>query len=548
MILRHSSGAFFALGAGQADAPRLIDLGWRRHPSGPDAWWTPSPYLAAPLWALRDPADAPLAAALGPYAWNYETSFAKFPLVGTGVDAVRLPAGERLYDFQVAGVQRGLMRRKTLICDEPGCGKSPQSLVVLNHLRPRRTVIGCPTFLADNWAAECERWCVDAQPVAVLDGAKKNVPDVGIVILPYSRAHAFEKQLAAAPVDLMICDEFHNLKDDLARRSWPFTSRGGLIERAASALLLSGTPMPNNPVELYGPLRAAAPDLLGGLSRSEFQDTYCQTVDLPVEVATKSGGKKKIKAQKIVGKSREALNAELRASGAMIRRLKSDVLDQLPAKNTYFVHMHPGAEIEALVREELDLFEQLQTRIMTSQELIALKGHIANVRQRLGVLKAPLIAAYCRMIFDQGEDRVVLFMLHLEAIELVRRAFDGTDVVVHVLVGAVSPSERFNRVRDFQAPGGRKLVVGQVTASGEGLTMTASRFAVLGEISWTPGKNEQAVDRVHRISQTRQVDCPICTFPHAAEERVIRVNARKALDARAVLDVNLQRMFLEAAE
>ena len=164
-------------------------------------------------------------------------------------------------------------------------------------------------------------------------------------------------------------------------------------------------------------------------------------------------------------------------------------------------------------------------------------------------MKAPDIAAYCRWIFDSGEDRLVLFMLHLPAIEAVRQAFEGSGVKVHVLTGSVDPGERFNRVKDFQAPGGgKKLVIGQVVAAGEGLTMTAARYCVLGEISWTPGKNDQAADRIHRIGQSRQCDIPILTYPHGADERVIRVNARKAIDAREVLDVNLQNMFLEAAE
>lgn len=538
MIVRAHGGAFFAQRAAPGDAARLLELCWKRHPSGPDVWWTKSPLLAAPLWGSIDTQDRETREALGPWAWNYQTSFAEGPVAGGG--DVRVPEGRALYPFQVGGVQRALMRPKMLICDQPGLGKTMQALAALNSLRPVRTLIGCPTFLATNWAEECQSWCVDAQPVAVLDGAKKTIPERGIVILPYSRGHTFEKQLLAGPpCDLVICDEFHNLKDPNARRSGPWFRAGGLVERAKRALLLSGTPMPNNPIELHAPLRAAAPELLGGMTREKFQETYCSTLHLEVGIETRSGRTIKKEIEKIVGKSKEALNAELRAGGVLVRRLKDAVLPQLPPKNLYFVHMRPDAEIEQLVREEADLFEQLQTRILPSAEMMALRGHVASVRRRLGALKAPKIAEYVRSLFDGGEDRVVLFMLHLEAIEIVRRAFERSGVVVHVLTGAEAPNERFARVRDFQAPGGRKLVVGQVTAAGEGLTMTASRFAVLGEISWTPGKNEQAVDRVHRITQTRHVDCPILTFPHAIEEKVIRVNARKALDARAVLDVDL---------
>jgi hypothetical protein len=186
---------------------------------------------------------------------------------------------------------------------------------------------------------------------------------------------------------------------------------------------------------------------------------------------------------------------------------------------------------------------------MTAQELIALKGHIANVRARLGVLKAPKIAEYAQNLLDSGEDRLVVFMLHREAIEIVRQAFERTDVVVHVLTGSESPKERFARAKSFQdSIGGRQLIIGQVVAAGEGIPMSRSRYAILGEISWTPSKNEQAVFRIDDVTKgERDLCAPILTFPHATEERVIRVNARKALDARTVLDTNLQRMFSEAA-
>ena len=80
-------------------------------------------------------------------------------------------------------------------------------------------------------------------------------------------------------------------------------------------------------------------------------------------------------------------------------------------------------------------------------------------------------------------------------------------------------------------------------AAGVGLTMTAARYCVLGEISWTPATNDQAIDRVHRLTQLRQVEAPIITFPHAVEERVIRANAKKAISAQNILDRNLMSLF-----
>lgn len=549
MILRHDNDAFHALGARPSDAPLLADLGWRRHAHTADAWWTRSPYLAAPLWSARDPADAALAERLGWYAWNYETSFADAPLAGTGVDHIRVPADRALLPFQVAGVQRLLQRKKSLLADPMGVGKTVVALSLVNMLRPRRTLVCCPSFLTENWAAEVQNWLVDAQSVTILDGAKKTLPETGLIILPYSRAHNFEHTLLAGPtIDLLILDESQMCKDELSRRGAVIFGPAGLARRADRVVALSGTPFPNTPIELWGSLVTMAPDVLDGMTKDRFKETYCSVVEMKVKVPAKSGGTKSVKAEKITGKSLAALNAELRASGFMVRREKDIVLPQLPRKNIFFVQMTPDAEIASLVREELDLYEQLQMRIMTAQELMQLRGHIARVRAQLGLLKSPKVAEYVNHIFASGEDRVVLFMLHLEAIARAADEIRRAGIEVLTLTGADDPHERYARVQRFQTPGGRRCIVGQTTASGVGLTMTAARYAVLGEIHWTPAWNDQALDRVHRIGQVHQVQAPILTFPHAVEERVLRSTARKALDARSVLDDNLQRMFLEAAE
>lgn len=524
----------------------LAELGWQPHASK-IGWFTRSPYLAAPLWDWADKTDAGTVAALGPWAWNYKTSFADAPIPDCGIDAIRLPLGERPYPFQIAGVQRALLRNKILIADQMGLGKSLQALAVANMVRPQRMIIGCPAFIALDWAAMCERWLVDAQAISVLDGARRSIPDRGVVIVPYSRGHNFARQILAGPaIDLCVMDEIHFCKDDYAKRTVPWLGKDGIARHARRVIGLTGTPMPNNSSEIYGPLSVLAAEMMRGISRDRFQERYCSVFKLKKKIETPRGTRE-MEFPRITSRNETILNAELRASGVMVRRLKNDVLKQLPPKNIYFVHMTPSAEIADLVREESTLYEQLTTKIMTAQELFALRGHTETIRTRLGLLKAPKIAEYVKYLFDSGEDRIVLFMLHTEAIDAIAKIFAG-HLTVHILDGRVAPHKRKPMVDDFQTPGGRKLAIGQVTAAGIGLTMTAARYAVSGELAWTPGTNEQAWDRIHRITQTRQCEIPVLTFPHAVEERVIRTNAKKAISAINVLDINLSSMLSVAAE
>ena len=542
LVFDPASGAYFASGVPDASTPLLTELRWTIHGGAARTWWTRSPYLAAPFWSWVDPRDKTTQEALGSYAWAYHTSFAKEPLRGTGVDEIRLPAGSQPYPFQLAGIQRAAMRKRILIADEPGCGKSLQALGVANLTRPKRIVIGCPTFLVDNWAAECEKWLVDPQPIAIAGRGKRVLPTKGVVILPYSRGHIYAEQvLKTGPIDYLIVDEPEAIKSPGARRTTPWLGEGGLFAGADRVVAIGGSPIPNNPLEVYGLLRALSPETMGAVSREAFKGMYCSSFKGTAKVPRRGGGQMAVEFEKISGRNEAALNAEMRASGVMVRRMKNDVLEQLPPKRTYLVRLTPTAEIETLVREEVTLYEMLETKLGTPQEMIALQGHIANVRARLGLLKAPRIVEYINYLFSSGEHHIVLFMLHLAAIEAVRKAFEGSRIVVRVLTGAESPRERNDSVVSFQKNMGYELIIGQVTAAGVGLTMTAARVCVLGESSWVPSQNSQCIDRVHRITQTRSVDAPILTFPNAVEERVLRTNARKQISAKRILDDNLQQ-------
>lgn len=539
-----ASRTYFALDIDDSYMALLVEMRWSAHTAQARCWWTKSPYLASPFWGWIDPRDEATRAALGWYAWNYSTSFAKGPLQGTGVDEIRLPAGSKPYPFQIAGVQRIIMRKRLLLGDDRGTGKTFQSLAAINLLRPQRIVIGCPAFLVDNWAKECEKWLCDPRSITILGRGKKQAPHAGIVILPFSLGHKFaEPLLNGPPIDYLIADQCEQLKSPGARRTVPWLGEAGLFAKAERVVATTGSPIPNNPLEIHGLLSALSPEMR--ISREAFQVAYCSTFRGVTTVATKRGGEASVEFEKNSGKNEAALNAELRASGTMVRRLKADVLEQLPPKRVFCVYLTPTGAIEDLVQEELTLYQMLETKLMTPQEMIALQGHVANVRARLGLLKAPKIAEYVRFVIGQGETRVVVFMLHLAAIEAVRKSFEGTRIKVRVLTGAQSPRERDQHVTEFQRPGGCEVAVCQIKAAGLGLTMTAARVVVLGEISWTPTDNDEAADRCWRIGQERPVEVPVLTWPHAVEERVLHTNAVKAISSQKILDINLQNIALQ---
>lgn len=513
----------------------------------PDSWFTKSVYYAAPYFAYA--ADSATQRLVNPFAWNYASSFAQHPLAIPGLQPVIFPHGQKPLDFQVAGVQKALLRPKILLGDEPGLGKTVQAIGLINSIGAKRILIGLPPFLTTNWERELRTWLTGGPHTIQILGGKKTIASGGIVILPYSVGHNYHKALLnMPPFDYVVLDEAHFLKSGDARRSrvwfggWehpdkPPHERGqwlpGLAEVNPRVMALTGTPLPNNPLEMWNSISTLAPELVAGVSKAKFKQTYC------VEGRRGFDGEETIEGSKYD----LALNTELRASGFLTRRHKNDVLTQLPPKRVFLVHLSPTARIQQLVQEEADLYEMLTMRLLTSQELIGITGHISTMRRLLGIEKAPMIAEYIRSIFQNGERRVVLFMLHTDPIRRVAEILAGWGITTLLATGNESKRVRLQNVDQFQSSDPRATcLIGQSAAAGVGLTMTAACWVVTGEMAWTPGVNDQAIDRVHRITQTRQVYAPILTFPHGTEQSVLNANARKAITAERVFQ-NLVKLI-----
>lgn len=532
----------------------------------PGVFVTRSPALVAPFYDL---CTDEVKRIVYPYALNYHNSSTIGPIQhlwgGSGPVAAPQPyiTGEASpYPFQWGGVQVLQSRRWCLLGDEAGSGKTLQSISVFNNaehypsrIRPGqsfvkpsyelRVLVGCPTFLVQNWIEEIEKWYRGYRiPIVALDKPKVNLPKAGFYVLPYSRADKhYELLHESGRFDGAILDEVHFLKGDLTvKRAGAFfgepLKRPGLVAQCDRGFSLSGTPIPNQPVELFNILSTMGPEVLHGMHRAAFEFRYTDYD----QFGRPAGAKREF-----------ALNAELRASGFMLRREKAAILPQLPAKQLALINMPLHGDIAALVREEAELFELAKMRPrQTAAELAELVGHIMRVRKAIAVKKAPMVAQYAIYQLateERRKNRLVVFMLHTEAIDIIREQCEAARIRVFVVDGRVSTKRRHEMKTEFQKPGGPPtLFLGQIKAAGVGLTLTAARRVGMGEISWSFADNSQAMDRIHRIGQTEEVMVDILTFPHAVEAKVISASARKEMTSVRILDEALTSALLTAED
>lgn len=221
---------------------------------------------------------------------------------------------DKLFPFQREGVEFILRRNgRGLIADEMGCGKTVQALAIAEAFRDEwPVVILVPPVMRDVWREAALQWVSHLKEgdIAVMSKGSERVDGRQFIIVPYSRVQQAASQLPWVNFRMVVADESHYLKDGSTKRS---KAAKVLIQRARRAIMLSGTPALSRPWELFSQVSMLRPDVFH--SYRQYTARYCGNSPFPNKGCSNT----------------EELHGLL-SWMLMIRRLKRDVLDQLPDK------------------------------------------------------------------------------------------------------------------------------------------------------------------------------------------------------------------------
>ena len=434
-------------------------------------------------------------------------------------------------------------------------------------------LILCPASLRYTWPSEIEKFCpwIPSQSIHVVRGkddvhfaaqihrwrdqrlpsaAGQETPPrcpIQIVIVTYSLLQTrfqVAEVLRECTFECVIADESHNLKQRSSQRCELALP---LLRSARRLLLLSGTPALNRPVELWPQLNALDPKGKmfgeGGMSYTKYTQTYCNAK------RTRFGWDVK-------GVSNAAdLHRCLKL--VMVRRLKSDVLHDLPSKQRSIVAVtisdkqkeresremierldaakHAMEEISDFDADDVASAAQLEARKLLMQGTCPRKRRMpracccgqpiltpeiwhtehtsAAAYQASGVAKAPATTEYILDWLEGSVEKLVVFAHHKDVLDYiettVNKKHKGKLGIIRI-DGQVPPAERALRVKKFQTDRRVRLAVLSMTAAGVGLTLTAASNIIFAELHWTPGVLAQAEDRCHRIGQRSAVNVVYC--------------------------------------
>ena len=425
--------------------------------------------------------------------------------------------GGELKPFQRAGVSYLLARRRAFLADEQGLGKTIEALAALEAAGAYPAVVVCPANLKLNWLREIERW-LPSRSVRVLTGTSP----VGLgaaaelTVVNYDILEARLDELSAPrPPAALVVDEAHYCKNQGAKRSQAVQRLAACVPADGLVLALSGTPVVNRPAELISQLR-----VLGRLE--DF------------------GSGARFGARFRGPDAHVRLHWHLRAR-CFVRRLKADVLPQLPAKTRAVVPVELDNEPEYRLAER-DLVAWLRTQPLDLRELDAKVAAALRAERlvRLNALK--LLAAQGKLAaalawvhdFAASGERLVVFARHREIQRALLARFPRA---LHIL-GEDSHAARDAALTAFQAEDGEgnQLIVCSMEVAGQGLTLTRSSNVAFLELDWTPAKHDQAEDRCHRIGQQDAVNAYYLLAAGTVDETVSTLLERKRVVIGAVTD------------
>ncbi|MDR1340112.1 MAG: DEAD/DEAH box helicase [Prevotellaceae bacterium] len=440
---------------------------------------------------------------------------------------VEIPLKRELFPFQKQGVAYALQKKRLIIGDQPGLGKTVEAIATILSANAFPCLVICPSSLKINWEREWDMWTAK-RAIVLNDSVRRTFPyfyEAGMAHVFITNYESLRKYFVAeirqktgddgkkAKLTLkdikfndrigffksVIVDESHRIKD-LKTQQTKFTK--GICSGKEYILLLTGTPVVNRPRDLISQIGVI--DRMSDFDGyPNFVKRFCESEDYWKE-----------------------LNVLLRRK-CFFRREKKDVLKQLPSK------MRAAVLCEITTRKEYaDALRDLETYLrryrQASDEQIqkSLKGEIMV---RIGILKnisargkLADVVDYVSDVIDSGE-KTVLFVHLREVSDTLKRFFPAAVTIL----GSDDSQTRQRNIDRFQNDADCQLIICSIKAAGVGITLTASSRVAFVELPWHPADCEQCEDRTHRIGQTESVQCTYFLGKDTVDEWIYGIIAEK---------------------
>ncbi len=444
-----------------------------------------------------------------------------------------------LRPYQLAGFQWLLFLNEAgwggILADDMGLGKTVQTLAFFQHFKnlnpSAKFMVVCPTTLMYNWENEINKFTPELTHI-IHHGPKRTADPGGyngidIIITTYGTMRSDIKALKEIEFDYVVLDESQSIKNPQSQ-----VAKSSLLLKSKNRLALSGTPVQNNTFDLYAQMNFLNPGMLG--SREFFMSEFATPIDKFMEDEVK------VQLRKLT-------------HPFLLRRTKEQVAKDLPEKTETILYCEMGPEQRKIYESYRNIYRSqilgmIEERGMERSQLHILQGltklrqicdspAIMNEEERFHNYSIKLDELSREITENVGDHKVLIFSQFLGMLGLIRKKLEADNINHVYFDGSSSSREREEAIQEFQNNHDCRVFLISLKAGGIGLNLTAADYVYIVDPWWNPAVEQQAIDRTHRIGQTKNIFAYRLICKDTLEEKMLQLQERKrALAADLVSD------------
>ncbi|MCK5194460.1 MAG: DEAD/DEAH box helicase, partial [Desulfobulbaceae bacterium] len=403
------------------------------------------------------------------------------------------------------------------LADDMGLGKTVQALaIILDKANIGPTLVIAPTSVCFNWISEIKRFAPTLNPILFgstdRENTVLNLKNFDVLIASYGLLQQESKILSSRNWETIVLDEAQAIKNVATKRS-----KAAMALQGNFKLITTGTPIENHLGELWNLFNFINPGLLGSLE--QFNRRFITPFS-------------KQKDRSVLRKLKKLI------SPFILRRIKSQVLEELPPKTEIILHVDlsedEAAFYEALRRNALAHIERT-TR--AGQRQMTILAEIMKLRRSCCapslVLPDTTLTSSKLRLFEtviselrENNHKALVFSQFVGYLKIIRAHLDKTGIHYRYLDGSTPAKKRQEEVEAFQAGSGDIFLI-SLKAGGTGLNLTAADYVIHMDPWWNPAVEDQASNRVHRIGQQHPVTIYRLIAKNTIEEKIVKLHQDK---------------------
>ncbi|MEZ5047379.1 MAG: DEAD/DEAH box helicase [Chitinophagaceae bacterium] len=412
-----------------------------------------------------------------------------------------------------------------LLADDMGLGKTIQALTfLLNYYEKNENLhalVVCPTTLLFNWENEILKFTPDLSYIIHHGSARtlqpKELSNFNIVLTTYGILRSDIDLLNKNEIDFIFLDESQTIKNPTSK-----IAKACQSITAKNKFALSGTPMQNNTFDLFSQMNFLNPGLLG--SKEFFKEHFAKPIDKFQDVDSKEHLKKLV-------------------FPFLLRRTKEQVAKDLPDKTEIVLYCSMEEEQRKIYEHHRSLYYD---RIMHTIDSVGINKSQFTILQGLMKLRqicdSPAILKddttyenhsiklqeLVREIEDNmGNHKALVFSQFIGMLSLIRKEFNDKGIKHQYFDGSYTAQQREQAINDFQKNDDCRVFLISLKAGGMGLNLTAADYVYIVDPWWNPAVEQQAIDRTHRIGQTKNIFAYRMICKDTVEEKIMLLKERK---------------------